>query len=212
MAGVSPIGAVPLDANTVQLTYDGSNAVIQGLIASAPASLTVFGTYFAQPHLVDQGELLCIQRIDGVGDLERCPVAVPLDIKPQSCPNPLNCNEKGVLSVAILGTADFDVTQVDPASVQLEGVSALRSALEDVATAFEPFTGKQECSFDCNDFGPDGLLDLTLKFDTQDVLAAIGIDPDDDKACLVLTLTGNLLDGTPIVGEDVVRILCKKKK
>ena len=34
---------------------------------------------------------------------------VPIDIKPQSCPNPLNVNSKGVLPVAILGTDTFDV-------------------------------------------------------------------------------------------------------
>ncbi|MFQ5803665.1 MAG: hypothetical protein ACE5JQ_12280 [Candidatus Methylomirabilales bacterium] len=135
-----------------------------------------------------------------------------MDIKPQSCPNPLNCKGKGVLPVAILGTADFDVTEVDPASVRLEGVPPLRSALEDVATPFDPFTGKEDCSDDCTDKGPDGFLDLTLKFDTQAVLDAIGVGPDDDRACLVLELTGNLKEefgGAPIVGEDVVRIRCK---
>jgi len=137
-------------------------------------------------------------------------IQVAVDIKPQSCPNPLNCKEKGVLPVAILGTSDLDVTDVDPASVRLEGVPPLRSALEDVASPFS-FAVIEDCD-DCTTEGPDGFLDLTLKFDTQEVLAAIGIGPDDDKVCLVLTLTGELLDGTPIVGEDVVRILCKKKK
>ena len=61
-------------------------------------------------------------------------VAVPVDIKPQSCPNPLNCKTQGLLPVAILGTADFDVTTLDVFSIQLAGVAPLRSALEDVAT------------------------------------------------------------------------------
>ena len=138
-------------------------------------------------------------------------IEVPLDIKPQSCPNPLNVKAKGVLPAAILGTADFDVTKVDPASVKLEGVASIRWALEDVATPFEPFTGKEDAD-DCTDEGPDGFLDLTLKFDTQEVVQAIG--EVEDGEVVVLSLTGILKEefgGTPIQGEDVVVILKKGK-
>ena len=91
-------------------------------------------------------------------------------------------------------------------TIELEGISPLRDALEDVATPFVPFTGKED-AFDCNELGPDGFTDLTLKFDTQAIVAALG-DVEDGDA-LILTLTGALLDGTPIVGEDVM--LIKKK-
>lgn len=145
-----------------------------------------------------------------------CPVPehfnVALDIKPQSCPNNLNTKSRGVLPVAMLGTYDFDVTQIDPASIRLMDVAPLRSALEDIATPFEPLVGKED-ELDCTDLGPDGYLDLTLKFDTQEVVDAIGDVEDGDVA--VLTLTGNLKDefgGTPIQGEDVVVILRKGKK
>ena len=137
---------------------------------------------------------------------------VAIDIKPASCPNPLNVGIKGILPVAIVGTEDFDVTTVDPASVRLMGVAPLRSSLEDVATPFEPFLGK-ESEFDCTEEGPDGYLDLTLKFDTQEVIEALG--EVDDGDVIVLSLTGNLLEehgGTTIEGEDVVIILKKGKK
>lgn len=134
------------------------------------------------------------------------PIKVAVDIHPQSCPNPLNVGSQGVLPAAILGTATFDVTQMDVATVRLEGVPPLRSALEDVATPFVPFTGKKKDS-DCTAEGPDGVLDLTLKFDTQAVVAALG--PVTDGEVRVLKLTGTLLDGTSIVGEDVVVILEK---
>jgi len=135
---------------------------------------------------------------------------VPVDIRPTSCPNPLNLGEQGVLPVAILGTSSFDVTKVDPASVRLEGVAPLRSGLEDVATPFTPFTGKKDCLRDCTTSGPDGFLDLTLKFDAQAVVAALGSVTDGE--CRVLKLTGKLksaFGGTPITGEDVVIILAK---
>jgi hypothetical protein len=147
--------------------------------------------------------------------LERAvpPRPVPVDIKPTSCPNPLNVGKRGVLPVAILGTEGFDVSRVDPATVELEGVSPLRWAWEDVATPFEPFIGKEDCFADCNEEGPDGYPDLTLKFDAQEVVAALGEVEDGD--CLVLQLTGSLTGGDcgggAIVGEDVIWIQKKGK-
>ena len=51
---------------------------------------------------------------------------------------------------------------------------------------------------------PDKIEDLILYFDNQEVVAALG--QVTDGQCLVLRLSGYLLDGTPIVGEDVVLI------
>ena len=143
-------------------------------------------------------------------------MSVSLDIHPQSCPNPLNLGGKGVLPVAILGTEDFDVTQVDPASVVLtmegleEGVAPLRWSLEDVAT---PYTGEEDDCYACTEEGPDGYLDLTLKFKMQEVVETLGLDAFADGDCVMLKLTGNLMEedgGTPFTGEDVIRIIEKK--
>ena len=60
------------------------------------------------------------------------------------------------------------------------------------------------------DHGPDGYDDLTLKFKTQEVVEALGDVNDGDE--LTLKLTGELYDGTPIEGEDVVVIKKKGKK
>ena len=126
-------------------------------------------------------------------------IRVSVDVKPMSWPNPLNVNKKGVLPVAILGTEDFDVTQIDPATILLEGVAPLRWALEDVGTPGDPLAAG------------DGIMDLSLKFVAQEIVAALG-DVTDGQV-LVLHLTGNLKEefsGTPIQGEDVVRIIKKK--
>ncbi len=134
---------------------------------------------------------------------------VPLDIKPQSCPNPVNIKSRGVLPVALLGTINFDVSEVDLVSVRLEGVAPVRSGIEDVARPFDRFDNVVEAN-DCTEEGPDVLDDLTLKFKTQEVVAALGAVSDGQV--LILTLTGNLkaaFGGTPIQGQDVVII--KKK-
>lgn len=150
-----------------------------------------------------------VYEIGGGALQQELEIEIPVDIKPTSCRNPLNVKKKGVLSVAILGTDDFDVTQVDLSTVQLAGVVPVRSSFEDVATPFEPYTGKID-AFDCTTDGPDGYLDLTLKFDARTIIEALGDVENGDV--LLLHLTGNLLaefGGRKIKGEDVVVILNK---
>ncbi len=149
------------------------------------------------------------------GDIANSIINIPLDIKPTSCPNPLNTNNQGVLPVAILGFNGFDVREINPNSLTLKRdgvdilVEPLWSSLEDVATPFGPLPDpvNQDC-LDCNELDLDSYLDLTLKFDAQEILAALGSVNDGD--CIVLTLNGFLGDGRTIVGEDVLRILEKK--
>jgi hypothetical protein len=132
------------------------------------------------------------------------PLYLPVDIKPGTCPNPIPANGKGALSVAIAGFEGFDAACIDPGSVELEGVSPLRWAVEDVATPFEPFIGKEDIR-DCTRDGPDGTIDLNLKFRTQEVIAALGEVGNGDV--LVLSLTGMLKEecgAQPFEGEDVV--------
>jgi len=137
---------------------------------------------------------------------------IAVDIKPTSCPNPVNVNSNGVLPVAIVGTEDLDVMMIDPLTINLIGVTPLRCSYEDVVTPYYPLMEKQD-ELSCTEEGPDGYLDLTLKFDTQEVVAAIGEVNDGDV--IVLTLTGSLLEehsGTPIIGEDVIIIRKKGRK
>ena len=144
-------------------------------------------------------------------------VEVPVDIKPESCPNPLNVKSKGVLTVAILGTEDFDVTEIDPDTITLwteDGgdVTPLRWALEDVATPYDP-SGEEE-EYMCTTDGPDGYLDFTLKFNIQEIVDALGEVVEEGDYVQYLSLTGNLLEGfsgTLIEGKDVIIIIKKGK-
>ena len=133
---------------------------------------------------------------------------VAVDIKPTGCPNVLNVKSSGVLPVAILGSADYDITTIDPTSVRLVGVEPLRSGYEDVAG---PVSDSNDCN--CIEAEPDGLPDLTLKFVTQDIVKAIGDVNDGDV--LELELTGVLYDPipyeTPIEGADCILIKGKYK-
>jgi hypothetical protein len=135
-------------------------------------------------------------------------LTVPFDIKPTSCPNPFNFKSKGVMPAAILGTDELDVTTIDPASLKLvlagengdAEVLPLRWALEDVAA---PYMNGEECG--CTTAGPDGYMDLTIKFKNQDLAAMLeGYQVGD---VVPLAITGNLMEeygGTPIRGQDCV--------
>ncbi|PLX81429.1 MAG: hypothetical protein C0614_06530 [Desulfuromonas sp.] len=140
-------------------------------------------------------------------------VSVALDIKPQFCPNPLNVSANGLLPVAVVGTDDFDVTSIDPASLTLAGVAPIHTAYEDVAEPFFPLTDRIN-SYDCTLGGPDGLVDLTLKFRAQEVSAALNAlygRPLVDGEVVAVALNGALwpVDGQAqlIVGEDLVTII-----
>jgi len=136
---------------------------------------------------------------------------VPVDIKPGSCPNPLNVDALGILTVALLGTERFDVTQVDLGTVRLEGIAPIRWSIEDVATPYEPYIGKNDI-YDCREDKRDKHNDLVLKFNVLDiVVGALGNIQDGDA--FLLQMTGNLkqeFGGYPFIGEDVIRIIKKK--
>jgi len=162
------------------------------------------------------------------------PETVAVDIKPMSCPNPfelkpdgtpfsdldrpssfivhsaatpapVSASNKSVLPVAILGASDLDVTQVDPETVKLNGVSPLRWAIEDVAAP----VGDDADECECTTAGSDGYRDLSLKFNRSALAATFGSVIDGQY--LELTLTGNLLDGTIIEGSDCILIRFKGK-
>ena|GEM_PF-2402891 len=128
---------------------------------------------------------------------------VRLDIKPGSCPNSFNRNSHGVVPVALVGTESFDVTMVDIPTVRLsrtdgvggevapnEGPPGPHSVFEDVAT---PSTG-EPC--DCHHLAGDGIVDLSMKFRTDDVVEILELNDLGMGDELELIITGLLTDGT----------------
>lgn len=137
-------------------------------------------------------------------------VPVVVDIKPGSDVNPVNVKSRGVLPVALLGSEDFDVRTVDPASIRLAGVAPLRSAYEDVGAPGEPLPEVTEQRLIA--YATDGFEDLTLKFDTQAILAALDLETLNDGDLVSLTLEGRsyATDGNSrFVGSDMITILKK---
>lgn len=143
------------------------------------------------------------------------PIEIPVyvDIKPGSWPNPINKGSRGVFAVAICGTEDFDVTTIDPATIEITmeglevGVSPLCWSYEDVAT---PYTGELGGG---HALGGDGYLDLVLHFDTQEVVNTLELCEFERGETITLIIKGNLYEehgGTPIQGQDYVLILAPR--
>ena len=141
------------------------------------------GTYQINPGVANRLDGALSSQI-GVDNFQVDPwlIEVTLDIKPGSDTNPVNLKSKGVIPVAILGTADFDVDDVDVSTVTFGPDGASESH------------GKGHYA----DVNEDGYTDLVLHFSTQ----ACGLTTDDTSA----TLGGYATDGTPLTGTDVVSV------
>ena len=212
-------GSTDPDDDIVSYLWDLDDDGIYETDAGTEAILTVNYAYLESINLlIDHTYTIHLKVTDSEGQsdiaettltiLPKPAVQVSVDIKPGGCPNPLNTKSSGVLPVAILGTADLDVTTIDPTSILLAGVQPLRSSLEDVGT---PLVDANDC--DCTNLGPDGLIDLTLKFETQKIVETIGeVNHGDIRE---LQLTGILYDPapyeTPIEGADCIVIKGRHK-
>ncbi|MCZ7556550.1 MAG: T9SS type A sorting domain-containing protein [Bacteroidia bacterium] len=131
-----------------------------------------------------------------------------VDVKPGSCPNSFNVQQKGNLPVAILGSAGFDVTDIDPATIMLNGVA--RSGGVSISDSAMPYGMFQMGCMDCNTGGADGFDDLVVHFNAQAVSATLGLVATND--CVPVEITGMFYDGTPFSGTDILRIINNSPK
>jgi hypothetical protein len=111
---------------------------------------------------------------------------VSIDIKPGSFPNSINLGSNGVVSVAILGSATFDASQIDPLTVTM-------------ADAKVKLKGKGTPMASLQDVNGDGFLDLVVQVSTSTLV----LTATDTEA----TVEGATVDGTSFRGKDSVRIV-----
>lgn len=91
-----------------------------------------------------------------------CPAAARLDIKPGSFPNSIKLSNQGVIPVALLGGASFDVTAVDYGTVAFAGDDT-----------------EAHATVHFGDVNGDGFTDAVLHYETQQTNIQFG----DTQAC-----------------------------
>jgi hypothetical protein len=120
------------------------------------------------------------------------------DLKPGSCPNPIQIRGGGAAATlpgGVLGNG-FDVTQVDLGSVRLQRpppgaflfdaqVVPIHLTFVDVGTPFDP---KSPC--ECAALGPDGILDINVLFDKSDAITILKLDHEADGSSIPLQIVG----------------------
>lgn len=177
-------------------SYSGEQVVtldVTSFINSAVAAGDAFAGFnfqFAVPSSIDfNGPFVTFR------SLELPPAAslrinesplISIDIKPGSFSNSINPKSKGTIPVAILSTATFDATAVDPSTVLFgaTGTEAtpVHSALVDV--------------------DGDGDIDMILHFNTQDTNIVCGD--------ILVSLTGKTFSGQKIEGSNSIKTVgCK---
>jgi len=104
-----------------------------------------------------------------------------VDIKPGSDSNSINPQSRGVIPVAILGSAFFDVADVNVSTLEFGPAGA---------TPFHPL------AFHLEDVNGDGFNDLVTHYRTQETGIAFG----DERACI----TGETNGGSGLFGCDAI--------
>lgn len=107
---------------------------------------------------------------------------VSIDVKPGDTPTTLERNREGLVPVAILSTAGFDATTVDPGSVRIGPTG----------TEAEPARSMQ------SDANQDKRTDLMVLVRVQDLKLSC-----DDK---VIRLTGKTISGAAIEGSEAITV------
>lgn len=123
-------------------------------------------------------------------------IAPEIDIKPGSYPNAVNINGNGVVPVAILGNEYFDVTEIDPATLEFGGLSIRTKGNGAPQCSVKDVSGDFSVSMEG---APDGYLDLVCQFVDADGFMAEG----DGQA----NVFGYLYDGTPVSGWDSIKLV-----
>lgn len=155
----------------------------------------VLTAYDANGEQLFTGQISCAQdasiSLEAVG-LEE----LTIDIKPGSYPNSINLGSNGVIPVAILSTADFDATTLNPENIFLAG-SGVR-----VRGKGNKYLASEE------DVNGDGLTDLVVKVET------VNLDPGefaDGGAYLRVHETEEQTSPVLYEGWDEITIVPPKK-
>jgi len=155
---------------------------------SATGSFTAGGSHEMSIRVTYNHVCLPGWKTEYIGNIKLSMTSInaQIDIKPGDSINSINLESKGVVPLAILGSAHFDASTVDPATISLEGAQAR-------------LKGKSRNYGSLQDVNGDGYPDLVVQVNTQD----LGLTAGSSTA----TLTAYTFGGVPVSGSDSINIL-----
>ena len=133
-------------------------------------------------------------------NIEICKLTVNINVHPSSDPNPLNLNSGGSTPVAIFGSEEFDVTQIDIDTLTFadSGVKTVGKADRSLCSISD--IGSYDEGFFDNLGDPDGFDDIVCHFITAEIVNL------PDGTDLSIELHGQLNDGRTFEGTDLVKV------
>lgn len=138
-------------------------------------------------------------------------VETGLDIRPGSCQNMLSVRSRGLVWAALLGTDQFDVTDVDVDSLALTRADVVGQAVSPVWKPGRRFgaikdvaTSPDDEHYDCATAEPDGFDDLVLAFSVEELVESLSLQAEPRRTTITLTLRGTLVDGSEFEASDSV--------
>ena len=177
------LAGVCFDAFYAEQTFDWEviAAQIQAELGLSQPSIIYTGPAQTFRKMVDLEQMLIINNAIIVdGDGYDSIVTVAIDINSGDNQNLIELANKGIVTVTVLGSIDFDATQVD--------FSTIRFGEEEVGPSHD---GHVE------DANADGFMDMVFHFKNRQT----GIVCGDTKA----TLRGKTFDGTPFTGTNELK-------
>jgi hypothetical protein len=137
-----------------------------------------------------------------------------LDIKPGGCPNFVNRRSQGYLKMALLGSAGFDVDDIDFSTVVLSRADGLGGTLHLPGWEGEPNVIHEDVSSpaegeacECESRAPDGFVDALIRFRTPRVDAELRLNEFERGDTVELTIRGETYDGTSFTASDCIKLI-----
>jgi hypothetical protein len=125
-----------------------------------------------------------------IGPLGPTPT-VDIDIKPGSDPNSIYLCSNGVVPVAIFGTGDFDVNDINVEEVVAQNLELAGSGVA--------IRGRANYLYSIEDLDGDGIDDMIVHFEVE----TLSLTAESGEAIL----KGELMDGTLFEGRDSINIV-----
>lgn len=133
----------------------------------------------SEQDVVDVNEEITPEIVIRLG-LDLIPDTVEIDVKPGSDTNPTNLKTKGAVPIVVFGSKTVNVNTINIESINISGASV-----------------KQ---FNKEDANKDGLDDLSLKVNTEDLVLL-------DNTSKSISLVAKTYDGRMLYGTDTIKIV-----